>query len=82
MRTQIQKWGSTLVVCIPDSLAERAHLQQGIAVNIAMTNDKLVIDLMEEQETSITLETLLAGITEDNIHQEIETGSSVGKEVW
>ncbi|GAB7140543.1 AbrB/MazE/SpoVT family DNA-binding domain-containing protein [Deferribacterales bacterium RsTz2092] len=33
-------------------------------------------------DDSSTLQAMLAQITEDNIHQEIETGVSVGKEVW
>jgi hypothetical protein len=29
-----------------------------------------------------TLEELLAGVTQENLHPEIDTGSPVGREVW
>jgi antitoxin MazE len=35
-----------------------------------------------KNEDSLTLEQLLAGVTEDNIHEEIDTGNPVGKEIW
>jgi len=31
---------------------------------------------------SVTLEHLLAGITEENMHEEVDTGPSVGREAW
>ena len=82
MRTQIQKWGNTLVVCIPDPVAEEIHLQQGIPVEISVEEDRLVIDVPKNEEERITLEELLAGITEQNVHREIDTGIPVGNEVW
>jgi len=33
-------------------------------------------------EPAFALEDLLAQVTEDNLHGEIETGPAVGREVW
>jgi antitoxin MazE len=33
-------------------------------------------------EPSLTLEGLLVRITDENLHQEVETGPAVGNEVW
>ena len=30
----------------------------------------------------LTLDQLLAGVTDENLHDEVETGQAVGKEVW
>lgn len=82
MQTQIRKWGNTLVLSIPETLAEQAHLQEHSTVNISVKDNLLVIDFTEKRGSAITLDMLLAGITEENLHEEIETGSPVGNEVW
>ncbi len=33
-------------------------------------------------EPMVTLDQLLAGITDEYLHDEIETGAPVGKEIW
>jgi len=33
-------------------------------------------------EKKYSLENLLAGVTDKNIHKEFETGKPVGKEIW
>ena len=40
----------------------------------------ILIEFIDEKEYS--LEQLLSGITEQNCHAEIDTGSAVGKEDW
>lgn len=35
-----------------------------------------------EEDPSILLEQLLKLVTDDNIHDEVDTGAPVGKEVW
>ena len=82
MRTQIRKWGNTLVVCIPETVAEEIHLQQGTPVEITLAKERLVIDFPSKVETPLTLEALLAGITEQNMHHEIDAGAPVGNEAW
>lgn len=36
----------------------------------------------KEASASYTLETLLAGVTPENLHKELETGQAVGNEAW
>jgi antitoxin component of MazEF toxin-antitoxin module len=33
-------------------------------------------------QPALSLEQLLAGVTEDNLHREVDTGPAVGHEVW
>jgi len=46
--------------------------------------DKQLSDMIKRERNipRITLESLLAGVTEDNIHLETDTGVPVGNEVW
>ena len=80
MRTNIQKWGNSLALRIPKPLAEQAHITQGSLVEIKIVDDVLQIEPVAPQQ--YTLKALLDEITEDNIHNEVDTGEAQGKEVW
>lgn len=80
MRANIQKWGNSLAVRIPKPLAEQAHITQGSLVEIKIVDDVLQIKPVAPQQ--YTLAALLEGITEENLHDEVDTGQAQGKEVW
>ena len=80
MRTQIQKWGNSLAVRIPQAFASEIGLKTETPVELSVTDGRLVIAPVVED--SITLDDLLAGITPDNIHAEIDFGKPIGREVW
>ena len=80
MRATIQKWGNSLALRIPKPLAEQAHITQGSLVEIKLVDDVLQIEPVAPQE--YTLAALLDGVTEENIHDEVDTGEAQGKEVW
>ena len=46
----------------------------------APPNDEAMSD--KEASSSYTLESLLAGVTPENLHKELETGQAVGNEAW
>ena len=79
MRTSVQRWGNSLAVRIPSALAEETDLHEGAEVNIAARRGKLVVTRSSQR---FTLSDLLAGITDENMHDEVSTGEHVGKEVW
>ncbi len=79
MRVRIQKWGNSLALRIPRAFAKEAHLEPNSEVEVSLVEGKLILVPVEPEPT---LDDLLAGITEENIHREIETGSAVGREVW
>jgi antitoxin MazE len=72
MRTRIQKWGNSLALRIPKSFAAEAELDQDALVEVSLVDGKLVVHRVPEPAWS--LEQLLAGITEQNLHREVETG--------
>jgi antitoxin MazE len=80
MVTRIQKWGNSLALRIPKSFAAEVGLKQDVVVELSLVEGKLVVT--PTPEPRLTLEELLAGVTEDNLHSEVDTGSSVGNEAW
>ena len=79
MQSQVQKWGNSLALRIPKSFAIEAGLQENAVVDLTLVEGKLVVTPRPE---AISLGSLLAGITEDNLHDEQDFGGPVGKEVW
>jgi len=80
MQTQIKKWGNSLALRIPKLLAEQLDIKTDTEVEIAVEDGQLVVKPLPEQ--TVTLEELLAQITDENLHEEVETGTAVGGEVW
>lgn len=80
MQVQIQKWGDNLAICIPKSIAKKIKVEQGSYIDLTTIEGKLIAKPSDEKEYS--LEQLLSGITEQNCHAEVNTGSAVGKEDW
>lgn len=80
MQVSIQKWGNSLAIRIPKSYAKQIKIDQGSMVDLLTVEGKLIIKPLEENEFS--LDQLLAGVTDQNLHAEIDSGSICGKEVW
>ena len=80
MQTKVQMWGNSLALRIPKSFAAEVGLDNEIPVDLALVDGKLVVTLL--RPARFTLDSLLAGITDDNLHAEIESGEPVGIEVW
>lgn len=80
MKTRVQKWGNSLALRIPKSFASEVGLQKETPVEVSLADGKLVITPLSQPK--LTLKQLLAKITKDNLHSEIETGPAVGNEAW
>ena len=80
MKTRVQKWGNSLALRIPKLLADEVGLRKEASVEISLADGKIVITPVTRQE--LTLEQLLAGVTEENLHPEIDAGPAVGNETW
>jgi antitoxin MazE len=75
----IAKWGNSLAVRIPKAVAEQARLQAGDVVAIKVLDGHIDV---RPAERIPTLEELVAQITPENRHEEIDWGPAVGKEIW
>jgi len=80
MRTRVQKWGKSLALRIPKSFAAEVGLQKETSVEVSLADGKLVITPVAEP--NLTLKQLLAKVTKDNLHHEIDTGPAIGNETW
>jgi antitoxin MazE len=74
---QVQKWGNSLGIRIPSALAKQIGLTEGTQVDLEIVLDSLVIRRKQQ-----ALEELLAKVTPDNLHREVETSGPEGNEVW
>ncbi len=80
MKVQIQKRGNSLALRIPKSFTVETKVEQGSMVEVSLEQGKIIVAPVAEPE--FTLEDLLAKVTKHNLHQEIDTGNSLGKEAW
>jgi antitoxin MazE len=84
MKIEFAKWGNSLAVRIPAALAKQVGAREGRAAEIMVENGALVLKPIRrsEKRRRYTLEELLQGMTEENLHPKTEWGPPRGKEVW
>ena len=80
MQTKIQKWGNSLALRIPKSFALNVNIKQNELVDLSIDKGKIIITPISQKECS--LEELLEGVSENNLHSEFDTGAPAGKEIW
>jgi antitoxin MazE len=80
MITHIQKWGNSLAIRIPRSLAAEVDLELNSMVEIKQEQGHLILVPVRKPEYS--LEQLLAQVYPENLHAEIDTGQAEGVEIW
>jgi antitoxin MazE len=80
MKTRVQKWGNSLALRIPKSFATEVGLQRETAVEVSLAEGRLIITPIAKPKP--TLQQMLAKITKDNLHHEVDTGNAVGNETW
>ncbi|GJM41551.1 MAG: multidrug transporter MatE [Ardenticatenaceae bacterium] len=80
MQTHVKKWGNSLALRIPKPLAEQLAIKTDTEVEIVVEGGQLLVRPLPEP--NLTLEELLAQITDENLHDEVETGVAIGQEVW
>jgi len=80
MKTRVQKWGNSLALRIPKSFAAEVGLDSNSPVEMSLRDGKLVV--VTSEKPRFTLRQLLAQVTEENLHHEIDTDRAVGGEVW
>ncbi|HKZ82254.1 MAG TPA: AbrB/MazE/SpoVT family DNA-binding domain-containing protein [Anaerolineae bacterium] len=80
MRTRVQKWGNSLALRIPKSFATEVGLKHDSSVEVSLVDGKLIIAPV--MRPKLTLRQLLAQVTEDNLHHEVDSGPAMGSEAW
>ena len=80
METRIGKWGNSLALRIPQSVAASMGITLNATVELTPRGEQLVISVLDPSPAK--LDDLLVRVTEDNLHGEVKTGSPVGGEAW
>ena len=77
--TQVAKWGNSLGLRLPKSVAREAQIDEGDAVDVSVDNGAIVIRPSRPQ---YVLDELVGRITSRNRHHESDWGAPIGHEVW
>ena len=80
MQTKIQRWGNSLGLRIPRSFAEEAGVEAGSQVDLSVRDGDLIVRAARRR--TYRLRELLQKVTTKNLHEEVETGGPIGREVW
>ncbi|WP_419939420.1 AbrB/MazE/SpoVT family DNA-binding domain-containing protein [Candidatus Palauibacter sp.] len=75
--SHVARWGSSLAVRIPKPVAEQWGVQEGSRIEMIPRGDRLVM-----RRKSYDLKEMVARITPETRHSEVDTGPAVGEEVW
>jgi antitoxin MazE len=67
-------------VRIPRGLAEEVGLAAGTEVSLSIKDGELIVK--PSAPVRLSLDDLLAEVSEDNLHSSIDTGSAVGAEIF
>ncbi len=80
MQGVVKKWGNSAAVRIPAAVLEAAHVRLDQPVDVREEGGRIVIEPLAP--TRYDLAILVAGITDDNRHDPVDTGTPVGRESW
>ncbi|EAW6352579.1 TPA: PbsX family transcriptional regulator [Escherichia coli] len=81
MGTQVtvKKWGNSPSVRLPAAIVRAAALHVDDVVELSVEDGKITIVPVRAKE--YTLEALMAGVSSENVHDEIDFGKPAGKEL-
>jgi antitoxin MazE len=74
----LKKWGNSPAVRIPATLMEQANLSIDQAIEVRVENGRVVIEPAKQE---YSLEAMLAAITPENRHGEVDFGVAEGAEL-
>lgn len=77
MKAKVARWGNSLALRLPKSLTSELGLREDSLVEIHIVDGQIVVKSASQVSS---LEELVAGITPDNRHQEMDWGPAQGAE--
>jgi antitoxin MazE len=80
MRVQVKKWGNSASVRIPASVMAAASLRIDQQVEVREEDGRVIIEPIAEPAYS--LGKLLAAMTPETFHDEVDFGAPQGSEAW
>lgn len=79
MNATVQKWGNSLALRIPSSVAKEIALSPGSSVELTVEDGALTVKPSKKRKMSLSQ--LLKAVTKENRHSEMSWGAPVGKEL-
>jgi antitoxin MazE len=79
-QTTLSKWGNSLAVRIPKSIATEARIREGDPVAVEVAKDGSIV--LRPNRRVYVLDELVSAITPRNRHKESDWGPPSGKEIW
>lgn len=76
MGARIRKWGNSLGVTIPKAILDQVVLKEGEMVDFQVEDNRIIIC-----KGKYNLDDLLAQITPENLHGEIDPDEPLGREL-
>jgi antitoxin MazE len=81
MEAILRKWGNSIGLRIPAGLMAELNLSENSTVDLRVEDGKLIMaPRQQRRKWKYSLDDLLAGVTEENIHPETDWGIPVGDE--
>jgi len=80
VQTSVKKWGNSASIRIPSAILEESKLKIDDPVTIRSESGRIIIE--PARKTAYDINDLVAGITEENLHGEVDFGPAVGNEAW
>jgi antitoxin MazE len=78
MQVQVARWGNSLGLHIPKEVAREAGLAEGMRVEVAARDGRVVIS---RTQSRYRLEELLEGMTPEDMHGAFDWGPDIGREI-
>jgi antitoxin MazE len=80
MLLHVKKWGNSAAVRIPASVIFAANMHINQAVDIREEEGRIIIDPVIKPEYDLA--TLLADMSPESFHEDIDFGKPMGEELW
>ena len=78
MRVLVKQWGNGASVRIPAGVMHAARIELDQAVDVREADDRIIVEPIRTREYDLLA--LVAGMTDENRHEEIDFGRPAGKE--
>jgi len=87
MQTTVVKWGNSQGIRLPKAFLKNIQITENDPVDITLENEKIIIKKIKVKEHKTTKQRLVEFFGENfekniSLHEEIDWGKPVGKEVW
>jgi antitoxin MazE len=80
VKVVVKKWGNSASVRIPAPVMAAASLSLDQPVDVREEDGRIIIEPIREE--AFDIDDLVAGITDENRHDAVETGAPRGREFW